>query len=325
MKKRLGRFLYFSRAERRGILLLGFFIVATLCILPLYRHPHRQTGNAADERPGQPDLHQEYETFATSVQEEKATRRPWASRHDNPRPEPARLNPFPFDPNRADSADFRRLGLSAWTTRNILRYRQKGGTFHRPADFRKIYGLTAEQYRVLAPYIRLTPPTKATAATQTDTPWTRTQTDTLWTRSLADTRHRHAKYPAGTVIELNGADTTELMKIPGIGRVLARRITGYRQRLGGFHHIGQLKEINLNPERLRPWFRIDTTAIRRLRLNRLDVERLRRHPYLNFFQARAIVEWRKKNGRLSSLKPFLLYDEFTEDDFRRLAPYVSFD
>ena len=199
--------------------------------------------------------------------------------------------------------------------RNIVRYRERGGCFRHPEDFRKIYGLTDEQYAALEPYIRIAPQDTARPAPPR-----------LYTaRTERDTLARPYKYPAGTVIELNRADTTELKKIPGIGSGIARLITGYRQRLGGFYALEQLREIDLDPEPLRPWLRIDTTAIRRLNLNRVGIDRLRRHPYFNFYQAKAIVEQRKKHGPLRNLKVFALYEEFTEADFKRQSHYVCFE
>ncbi|MDE5709688.1 MAG: helix-hairpin-helix domain-containing protein, partial [Bacteroides sp.] len=139
------------------------------------------------------------------------------------------------------------------------------------------------------------------------------------------TRSRQEKYPAGTIIDLNRADTTELKKIPGIGSEIARMIVGYRQRLGGFYSIEQLKEIHLDAARLQPWFSIDTSLIRLLNLNRAGIEKLRSHPYINFYQAKAFVEYRKKKGKFQSLKPFTLYEEFSEADLERISHYVCFE
>ena len=133
------------------------------------------------------------------------------------------------------------------------------------------------------------------------------------------------KYAPGTLVDLNRADTTELKKIPGIGSGIARLISGYRQRLGGFYRLSQLEEINLDYRQLASWFCIDTTAIRRIPVNRVNVDRLRRHPYLNFYQAKALVEYRRKHGPLKSLKPFVLYEEFTHEDLERMGHYLSFD
>ena len=123
----------------------------------------------------------------------------------------------------------------------------------------------------------------------------------------------------------NRADTAELKKIPGIGSGIARLIVNYRQRLGGFYQIEQLQEIHLNYRQLQAWFTVTPSEIRRINLNRVGIERLRHHPYINFYQAKALVEYRKKKGALHSLKPFTLYEEFTESDLERLSPYVCFE
>ena len=145
---------------------------------------------------------------------------------------------------------------------------------------------------------------------------------------LLDTLPRYEKiekYPEGTMVNLNKADTTELKKIPGIGSAIARLIVSYRNQLGGFYDVEQLKEINLDAAQLHAWFTVDEADIRKLAVNRLSVDRLRRHPYLSFYQAKALVEHRRKHGDLTSLKPFVLYEEFTEADLQRLSHYLSFD
>ena len=116
-----------------------------------------------------------------------------------------------------------------------------------------------------------------------------------------------------------------MKKIPGIGSGIARMIAGYRQRLGGFYRIEQLAEINLDYEQLRPWFSIRADSIRRINLNKAGIERLRRHPYINFYQAKAFVEYRRKHGELRNLRIFTLHEDFTADDLERIGHYVCFE
>ena len=54
---------------------------------------------------------------------------------------------------------------------------------------------------------------------------------------------RTEKFPRGTLVELNMADTTTLKKVPGIGPVFANRIVKYRNLLGGFYAVSQLREV----------------------------------------------------------------------------------
>ena len=226
-----------------------------------------------------------------------------------------------FDPNLADSAELTSLGLSARVVRNVLKYRQKGGSFPTPESFARIYGLTEEQFAELKPYIRISeaflrkPRPKSAAPSPSHKPQ-EPQSD-RWPKTF--------KYPEGTLVDANTADTTELKKIPGIGSGIARAIVGYRERLGGFYTLQQLEEIKyITPELLR-WFKLGSDSVRPLDINRAGLEQLRAHPYLNFYQAKVIVEHRRKRGKITSLSQLSLYEEFTEKDLRRIAAYVRFD
>ena len=314
MGKWFSDFFYYSRRERRGILVL---IAASLLVSlggEVYiRLQARQEDNAADSLDRQQAI-AEYQAFVASVRtREKEEKNGYTTWKDKYNPPPVLV---PFNPNTADSATFRQLGLPAWMARNILRYREKGGIFRRAEDFRKIYGLTEEQYATLQPYIRI--PATDTFTRRPSLFLTEQRKDSLQAA-------KPLKYAPGTLVDLNRADTTELKKIPGIGSGIARLISGYRQRLGGFYRLSQLEEINLDYRQLASWFCIDTTAIRRIPVNRVNVDRLRRHPYLNFYQAKALVEYRRKHGPLKSLKPFVLYEEFTHEDLERMGHYLSFD
>ena len=210
-------------------------------------------------------------------------------------------------------ATFLSLGLPSWMASNILRYRNRQGRFRRPEDFRKIYGLTEEQYRTLLPYIRIaeepiSPDTSRLLVVQATA-----QHDTLM------------KYHPGIIIDLNQADTTELKKIPGIGSRIAQSIVNRRRLLGGFYQIEQLEEIRLKVEKLRSWFSVDATQIHRININKASVERMMHHPYINFYQAKVIAEYRKKKGKLRDLKQLALYEEFTSADFERIMPYICYD
>ena len=225
-----------------------------------------------------------------------------------------------FDPNRADSAELAALGLPLHVVRNVIKYRQKGGSFPTPESFARIYGLTEVKYEELKPYIRISesfvrkPVRKKTDSTVRDT----LRGDTLrWLKVV--------KYPEGTLVDVNTVDTTELKKIPGIGSGIARAIVNYRDRLGGFCSLEQLQEIKyMTPELLR-WFKLENDSVSGLDINRAGLDQLRAHPYLNFYQAKVIVEHRRKRGKITSLSQLSLYEEFTEKDLERIAAYLRFD
>ena len=133
------------------------------------------------------------------------------------------------------------------------------------------------------------------------------------------------KYPEGTQIDVNSADTVELKKIPGIGSGIAGSIVRYRERLGGFYTLSQLEEVkHVTPDLLK-WFKLENDSIRKVEINKAGLDKLRAHPYLNFYQAKIIIEHRRKEGPIKSLSQLALYEEFAEKDLNRLSAYISFD
>jgi hypothetical protein len=67
----------------------------------------------------------------------------------------------------------------------------------------------------------------------------------------------------------------------------------------------------------------DAEHIERLRVNTMSVERLQRHPYMSFEQAKAVYTLRRKRIRLNGIED-LRELPFTEEQLTRLAPYLDF-
>ena len=126
-------------------------------------------------------------------------------------------------------------------------------------------------------------------------------------------------------LELNALDSAELVRLPGIGPATAMKIIRYRERLGGYSGISQLAEIEGLPDSLMKWFIItDTISIRQIQVNRATLAELRRHPYIDFYQARAIVEYRGERGVIKGPEQLSFMEEFTAQDLERLLPYLDF-
>ena len=140
---------------------------------------------------------------------------------------------------------------------------------------------------------------------------------------------RTEKFEAGTIVELNSADTTTLKKVPGIGSAFANRIVRFRDLLGGFYTVQQLAEVyGIDEERytaLAPWFTVDESFIQKLPINSLPQDSIRKHPYINNSQARAIVRLRTQKKQLSGWDNLALLEEFSEQDKSRILPYLSFE
>lgn len=102
------------------------------------------------------------------------------------------------------------------------------------------------------------------------------------------------------ILELNTTDSLALVDLPQIGAVMASRIQRYRDRLGGYVSYDQLYEIKgMDSARyttIRPYLLLDTTDIRKLEVNRDEFKTLLRHPYLDYDQVKAIVNYRERKG-----------------------------
>ena len=227
--------------------------------------------------------------------------------------ESQKVERFPFVPNTADSTQLLRLGLQPWQVRNIYKYRAKGGIYRQKEDFARLYGLTVKQYRELEPYIRIS-------------------NDYLPASTLVgkrqpierDTLRYPVKIQADEHVILNTADTTQLKKVPGIGSYYASEIIRHGQRLGGYVSIDQLDEIEDFPQASKQYFVIADAHPRRMNINRLSLQQLRRHPYVNFYMAKAIIDYRRLHGDIKSLNELRLSKDFTDEVIHRLEPYIEY-
>lgn len=226
---------------------------------------------------------------------------------------------FTFDPNTADSTQLLSLGLAPWQVRSIYRYRAKGGVFRTPEDFGRVYNLTKKQYEELRPYIRISddyqPAATYVGGRHRYNPYDPQDRDTLL---------YPIKLHQGEKIVLNTADTTTLKKVPGIGSGWARTIYNYGNYLGGYINVRQLLEIEGFPEELLSYFVIQNPNPQKIHINELTLNQLKRHPYINFYQARAITDYRRMNGKLKSLNQLKLLKDFPEEAIKRLEPYVEY-
>ena len=244
---------------------------------------------------------------------------------------------FPFDPNEADSTQLLRLGLAPFQVRSIYRYRAKGGRFSTKDDFRRVYRLTNEQWEHLSPLIRIASKYRLVdVAPQADKRRSShpasSVVDTIVHRIAPDSSATSRPKPVyvqklsgDETIDINLADSALLCRVPGIGPYFARRIIQYRRRLGGFASADQLLQIENFPADALAWMQVpDTCQVQKLQINRLSTRKLMKHPYMGYYRASEIADYRRVHGPIRSIEVLKSLPHFTEDDIIRLAPYLSF-
>ena len=256
-----------------------------------------------------------------------------------------------FDPNTADSATLRSLGLSPFVASNIVKYRRAGGHFRKPTDLARIYGMDSASFNRILPYIYLEEERRPTnrptltlpqregthvrgrendslSASQKVLPLREdlggSSDDLVGSSPSPYKEYMENKLPAGAILDLNRADSADLVRIPGIGPYYASQIVRLRRQLGGFVSIAQLNAIPNLPD-IGDRVTIAADAQQRINVNTATLKQLKDHPYIGYYRARAIVNLREREGHIVNLRQLAFLDEFTDDDIRRLEPYLSFE
>ena len=301
----LREFFYFHRSDRKVIITLLVLAAVVLGVIYLVSDSQKTTALT------------EGDSLAIQLPQGGGQHRQYTPHREYPRKyyqvEGRQAELFPFDPNTADSTQLLRLGLQPWQVLNIYKYRAKGGVYRQPSDFARLYGLTVKQYKALEPYIQISSDYAPSASLVPERE-----------EYVRDTVRYPVKLQPTEHLVLNGADTAALKKVPGIGSGFARRIVRYGEQLGGYYSVDQLREIEGFPEDALSYFVVQDPQVRKLNVNKLTLNQLRQHPYLNFFQAQAIVDYRRLKGPLKDLNDLRLVKDFTPEAIERLRPYVEY-
>ena len=209
---------------------------------------------------------------------------------------------FNFNPNTLADKGWLALGLPS-TKLSVLRNFQKSGAiFKTKTDLKNCFAITDEFYEKVYKYISI-PKIKKTE-----------------TRSIKTKKTKQ-------IVELNQADSLQLISINGVGPFYAKQILKYRKELGGFRNYAQLTEIwgleNLEIQKLKQQTSIDTLHIRKVNVNAIELEQLKLHPYLNYKQAKMILNYRKQHGDFKQVKDIRKIKPISAELFRKIAPYLK--
>jgi competence ComEA-like helix-hairpin-helix protein len=129
------------------------------------------------------------------------------------------------------------------------------------------------------------------------------------------------------IAALKTPDTTDLKELKGIGSGFARRITAYRERLGGFVRKEQLKEVwgidSILYALVAPQVTIDAENIRKININTATIDILKKHPYLDYYLAKEIVKYREKYGIFATTDDLQKVNLIDKETYRRIKPYLT--
>ena len=226
--------------------------------------------------------------------------------------QPVKPEVFFFDPNSASVKDWVRLGIKEKTASTIRKYISKGGKFNKPDDLKKIWGLHPQDVERLLPYVTIKNVVKEYPS------------------------YEKKEYPKNSFtrapkiiqkVDINLADTSAYVALPGIGSKLSQRIIAFREKLGGFYSIDQVGETYFLPDstfqKIKPYLILNGKAIKQININSASVDEMKSHPYLRYNLANAISQYRSQHGNFNSVEDVKKIMIVTEEIYKKASPYLT--
>jgi len=209
---------------------------------------------------------------------------------------------FYFNPNTLDDKGWLALGLYSKRLNTLRNFQKSGGVFKVESDLKKCFAITDEFYNRIKEYA-------------------------IFPKVQNLETNNYKPKITKQLVNLNTADSLLLVSIKGVGPFYAKQILEYRKELGGFRNYNQFTEIwgleNLELEKFQQQTSIDTLYIKKININTVELEKLRLHPYLNYKQAKMIVNYRKQHGDFMQVKDIRKIKPISLELFRKIAPYLK--
>jgi DNA uptake protein ComE-like DNA-binding protein len=296
----------FSKKERNAAIILS--VVLVLFILLPYAYKAKSKNTVIDT-----ELQQQTEKFQSTNIPANSTNTENEQLHlievSENLPANTNVKLFAFNPNTIDAAGWKRLGLRDKTINTIINYRNKGGKFRKPEDLKKIWGMRPQEAERLIPFINIT-----TAEPQTSFKKTANNNSTSVQNTI-------------TIIDINTATPEQMKSLPGMDYRMPYRILGYRDKLGGFYSVDQIKETygitDSMFQSIKPYIKIDNKNIIQLNINTASDYELSNHPYIGKDIGKAIFIYRQQHGNYQTVSDLKKIIFLREEAFQKMLPYVT--
>ena len=207
------------------------------------------------------------------------------------------LNLTPFDPNIISKEALLDMHLPGSAIQGILSFREKFRPFEKATDLYSVYNIDSSLAEQIIPFLKI--------------------------KELADLDSMNSLIVS---VSINQADTNLLKEVNGIGSYLAKSIIEYRQKLGGYYSLEQLRDLfvvdSSRYQSISKYLYCDDD-FRKLNLNKASEEELYNHPYISYKLARNIVEFRERMRLFEKVEELANIELVDGVLFSKLAPYLE--
>ena len=300
----------FSKKERRVVIPLVFILIGYGLLLFFYE--------PKNEQPTIQNLNESIAGLSSETVGSTALQPHFSAKTNlSSSPTVSEMQLFNFDPNSLDEAGWKQLGVRDKTVQTIINYRNKGGRFFKPEDIRKIYGLTPKEAERLMPFVTINSGQKQTLSLSQNN----------------DENKPFAK-PKLQPIDVNTATAEQWKSLPMIGDVLSNRIVKYRDKMGGFTSLEQVKKTyglsDSTYQIILPYLRLSSaktssqiSSSQKININTATINELRTNPVITSDVAEAIVVFRQQHGKYSTVDDIKKIVFIKEEMFQKIAPFLT--
>jgi competence ComEA-like helix-hairpin-helix protein len=299
MKNSLQELFSFNKNERRGIFLLATILVAIL-VYNVFKPIDNSFSSDFTEFKKNVEKYRFIEDSINSLNKHSKIFKTSYNKLEK------KLKLHSFDPNHTSIEEWMQMGLSQKQAASIVKYTSKGGRFHSPEDLRRMYCLSSYECSKIIPFV-------------------------LIQEDIEEDDYEADKYKERTIeylsIDLNLATKDKLILVNGIGPSIAKGILKYRDILGGYVKLEQLKEVyhidSAKYENIKNNFIISTDSINKININTADYYTLKRHPYISKQNAYEIVQYRNKKGKYNNIEEILKVKGVTDSLYQKIYLYFA--
>ncbi len=220
------------------------------------------------------------------------------------------LKPVSYDSQ--EEIEWINAGMSKRMAATTVKFLSKGGSFNKPEDLLKIYGMDSSMYEMIKPQVQF--PSSVNSGTD--------EIDMPSAEKLTSEPHVIQN------VALNSSAVQDWIQLPGVGSSYAYRIVNFREKLGGFHSIEQINEVYGLPDSLLGKIReylIADDFQPSIKINTFSKEELAAHPFMDFKTAGLIVTFRKQHGRFNDFRDLQKMFGIDKKTLDKLQAYIIYD
>ena len=221
---------------------------------------------------------------------------------------------YPFNPNFISDYKGYKLGMSVSEIDRLLAFRKQNKYVNSPEEFQAVTKVSDSLLNAISPYFKFPDGVKNKKEFK-----------------------EYKKYPNSAfvkkekivIIDINQATQEDLIKIYGIGEAISLRILKFKENLGGFVSMEQMKDVwGLSPEvieNLNSHFKVSALPdVKKVDINNASIKELSQFPYFNYQIARQIVTFRSMNGDFKNVDDLTKIKGLSIEKANIIALYLDF-